>query len=57
MPETCKRCGRPLESPKSIEVGLGPTCKRKQDEADAEFEKLQITIFEYAEYAEKAALR
>lgn len=50
----CKRCGRPLKTTRSIERGYGPTCKRKHDEAEAEFLKRQITIDEYVKYAEKA---
>lgn len=46
----CGRCGKPLKTAKSIEVGLGPICKKKQDAADAEFEKKQVTIFEVFEY-------
>lgn len=26
---TCKRCGRKLKTPKSIELGIGKTCYRK----------------------------
>jgi len=47
-----KRCSKPLKTAKSIEVGLGPVCKKKQDAADAEFAKLQITIDEELEYQE-----
>jgi len=25
----CKRCGRPLTNPKSIELGYGPICAKK----------------------------
>ncbi|GIN71166.1 hypothetical protein J14TS2_16410 [Bacillus sp. J14TS2] len=46
----CKRCGRVLKSEKSIDAGYGPVCKKKQEAADAEFEKIQITIFEELEY-------
>lgn len=53
----CKRCGRPLKTTRSIERGYGPTCKRKHDEAEAEFLKRQITIDEYAEYEAKAVGR
>lgn len=45
----CKRCGKPLKTGKSIDVGYGPVCKRKQDAADAEFEKVQVTIDEVIE--------
>ena len=54
---SCKRCGRPLKTVKSIERGYGPTCKRKHEEAEAEFLKRQITIDEYAEYEAKAVGR
>lgn len=49
----CKRCNRLLKTPKSIETGYGPTCKRKQDEADAEFLRIQITMDEELAYQEK----
>lgn len=42
----CKRCGKPLKTVKSIDIGYGPVCKKKQAEADAEFEKIQITLDE-----------
>jgi len=42
----CKRCGRPLRSEISIENGMGMTCKKKQAAADAEFEKIQMNIFD-----------
>lgn len=46
----CKRCQRTLRSKKSIEDGMGRTCKKKAaEEAAAEFEKMQITIFEVLE--------
>ena len=45
----CGRCGKPLKSAKSIEIGMGPVCKKKQDAADAEFERIQITIDEMLE--------
>lgn len=51
----CKRCKKPLKTLKSIEVGYGPICKKKQDAADAEFLKKQITIFEVFEHQEKVA--
>lgn len=53
MADNCKRCGRPLKSLGSIAKGYGPICKKKQDAADAEFLKIQITIFEELEYQEK----
>ncbi len=49
----CKRCNRPLKTEKSLEVGYGPVCKKKQDAADAEFLKMQVTIFEELEYQER----
>ncbi|WP_017379761.1 DUF6011 domain-containing protein [Paenisporosarcina sp. TG-14] len=52
--ETCNRCNRKLKTSKSIHVGMGPVCKRKQAEADAEFEKRQVTIYEVLEYTEKS---
>ena len=52
--ETCKRCNRELKTGKSINDGYGPVCKKKQAEADAEFEKRQVTIDEVFEYAEKS---
>lgn len=42
--DACKRCGRKLKTQKSIEDGYGPVCKRKHEEAEAEFLKRQITI-------------
>jgi len=48
----CERCGKTLKTAKSIEIGMGPVCKKKQDAADAEFEKLQITIDEELQYQE-----
>ncbi|KIL79563.1 DUF6011 domain-containing protein [Bacillus badius] len=42
----CERCNRPLRSQKSIDVGMGPVCKKKQEEEDVEFEKIQIKIDE-----------
>ena len=50
----CGRCGKPLKTAKSIEVGLGPTCKKKQDAADAEFERIQVTIDEVLELEQVA---
>ena len=44
----CNRCGRKLKTQKSIDDGYGPVCKRKQAAADAEFEKIQITLEEVA---------
>lgn len=47
----CRRCGKPLKSVKSIRAGYGAVCKRKQlVEAVAEFERIQITIFEVIEH-------
>lgn len=51
----CKRCKKPLKTSRSIEVGMGPVCKKKQDAADAEFEKKQVTIFEVFEHQQKVA--
>lgn len=45
----CGRCGKELKTPKSIEVGLGPTCAKKQAAEDAEFERIQVTIDEVVE--------
>lgn len=45
----CKRCGRELKTPESIKRGYGLICKKKQDAADAEFLKLQVTIDEVIE--------
>lgn len=50
---TCKRCNRQLKTQKSIDVGYGPTCKRKHDEAEEEFLKRQITIDDELAYKEK----
>lgn len=49
--ETCGRCGRKLKTQKSIDAGFGPVCKRKHEQelADAEFEKIQVTIDEVIE--------
>lgn len=49
----CNRCNRKLKTLKSIEAGYGPTCKRKQEEADAEFLRIQITMDEELAYQEK----
>lgn len=49
----CKRCGRQLKSDSSVAKGYGPTCKKKYDAAEAEFLKIQITIFDEFEYQEK----
>ncbi|MFC9540741.1 DUF6011 domain-containing protein [Lysinibacillus sp. NPDC056959] len=45
---SCKRCGRKLRSQKSIDDGMGRRCKKraKQKAEDAEFLKIQITIFD-----------
>ncbi len=47
----CERCNRKLKSQKSIDVGMGPTCKKKHEaeQAEAEFNKNQITIDEVME--------
>ena len=47
----CERCNRKLKSQKSIDVGMGPTCKKKNDAelAEAEFKKNQITMDEVLE--------
>lgn len=50
---TCKRCNRKLKTTKSIEMGFGPVCKKKHDEAEAEFLKMQVTIDEEITYQEK----
>lgn len=49
--ETCNRCGRKLKTEKSIEQGFGPVCfkKHKQEQADEEFKKNQMTIDEVEE--------
>lgn len=52
---TCKRCNRKLKTPRSIEVGFGSVCKRKHDEAEAEFLKRQVTIDEEIAYQERVA--
>ena len=51
----CKLCGKTLKTPESIKNGYGPICKVKQDAADAEFLKLQVTIDEEIEYQERVA--
>lgn len=51
----CKRCGKKLKTRKSIEVGFGPICKIKHDEAEAEFLKRQVTMDEVLEYQTKMA--
>ena len=53
--DACKRCGKKLKTPRSIEVGFGPVCKRKHDEAEAEFLKKQITLEDMLEYQLKVA--
>ena len=53
MKENCKRCGRLLKTAESIAKGYGSICKKKQDAADAEFLKIQITIFEELDYQDK----
>lgn len=44
----CNRCNRQLKTDKSIALGYGPTCHKKhlQEQADAEFNKNQMTIDE-----------
>ncbi len=49
----CKRCNRPLEIQKSIDIGFGPVCKKMHDEAEEEFLKLQITVNDELEYQTK----
>ena len=51
---TCKRCNKPLKTAHSVKDGYGAICKRKQAEADAEFEKRQVTIDEVLDYQEKS---
>lgn len=48
-----KRCNRPLKTQKSIDMGFGPVCKKKHDEAEEEFLKRQITIDEELVHQEK----
>lgn len=50
---TCKRCNRPLKSTRSVATEYGPTCKLKQEIADAEFLRIQITIDEELAYQDK----
>lgn len=43
----CERCNRKLKSRKSIDVGMGPICKKKHEaELEAKFNNHQITIDE-----------
>ena len=44
----CTRCGRPLKTTTSKDIGFGPVCYKKHQQAlaDAEFEKNQVTIDE-----------
>lgn len=49
----CKRCKKPLKTLKSVSVGYGSVCKKKQAAEDAAFLKMQITIYEEFEYQEK----
>lgn len=51
----CKLCGKTLKTAESIEIGMGPVCKAKQDALDAEFAKIQITIDEEIEYQRRVA--
>lgn len=51
----CKRCNRKLKTQKSIDEGFGPVCKRKHEEAEAEFLKRQVTIDEVIAYEERIA--
>lgn len=53
--QKCKRCNKPLKTAQSIKDGRGPICKRKHDEAEAEFLKRQITLEEEIEYQLKVA--
>lgn len=50
----CERCNRPLRSQKSMDAGMGPICKKKQaiEDAEAEFEKIQIKIDEVMDMTE-----
>lgn len=50
---TCKRCNRQLKNTSSIAAEYGPTCKRKHEEAEAEFLRIQITIDEELAYQDK----
>ncbi|WP_233201339.1 DUF6011 domain-containing protein [Sporosarcina sp. P13] len=54
MPK-CKRCNKLLKTAQSIKVGFGPICKKKHDEAEAEFLKRQITLDEEIAYQLKVA--
>lgn len=49
----CKRCNRKLRTQKSIDMGFGPVCKKKHDEAEEEFLKRQVTLDEELAYQEK----
>lgn len=51
----CARCNRQLKSEKSIELGYGPTCYRKDQKelADAEFLRNQMTIDEVIQHEER----
>lgn len=44
----CERCNRQLKTVKSMGLGFGPVCYRKhlKEQADAEFERNQVTIDE-----------
>ncbi|WP_438319115.1 DUF6011 domain-containing protein [Sporosarcina sp. FA9] len=50
----CKRCGKTLKTVKSIGVGYGPICIKKQAAEDAEFERIQITLDEIVELEQVA---
>lgn len=54
----CKRCNRPLTNEKSVELGFGLAChkKHRKELADAEFERLQITIFEVMQDGDTGAI-
>ena len=47
----CQRCNRPLKNKKSRERGLGYVCykKIKKEQEQREFEKIQLTIYEFLE--------
>jgi Family of unknown function (DUF6011) len=51
--ETCGRCGRPLKTEKSRELGYGPVCIRK---IEAERERQQTTIDDYLTDDQKSLL-
>lgn len=51
----CKRCNKPLKTVRNIDIGFGPVCKKKHDEAEAEFLKKQVTIDEELAYQQKVA--